>query len=115
MWWAREVNPMCGDCFASFAICCCFVDTGSSSDALAMFPPNKSVTQRPLPSPGSGRIAVPLLHRYYGTLRRPAARPAALRFLRLAVPFLASVFVSPAWPGAGQEAWSFWEWQPHAT
>src|SRR5437899_320626 len=26
--YAREVNPLCGDCFASSANRCCFVDTG---------------------------------------------------------------------------------------
>jgi hypothetical protein len=39
----------------------------------------------PLPSPGS-LGSVPLAQRYYGTLRPPDSRFAALRFLRLAIP-----------------------------
>ena len=47
-------------------------------------------------------VAVPLLHRYYEPLRRPAAHLAALRFLRLAIPpgapvFVASASPTPAW------------------
>ena len=60
----------------------------------------------PLPSPGSLRL-VPLLQRYYETLRLPADLPAALRFLRLAVPSPAPAFVSPSKPDAGLRAWSF--------
>jgi len=44
-----------------------------------------------LPSPGSLRV-VPLVHRYYETLRPPDSLLAALRFLRLAIPW--SVCVS---------------------
>ena len=44
-----------------------------------------------LPSPGSLRL-VPLLQRYYEALRPPDSRFAALRFLRLAIPW--SVCVS---------------------
>lgn len=36
--------------------------------------------------------------------------PAALRFLRLAVPSRASVFVPPFKPDAGLRAWSIWVW-----
>ena len=42
--------------------------------------------RHPLSSTGSPSGRIPLLHRYYGMLRLPAARPAALRCLRLAVP-----------------------------
>src|SRR5437667_10699129 len=56
MWWAREVNPICGACFASSAIRCCRVDMSPSSDALAMFPSNDSAMRHPLPSPGSLRV-----------------------------------------------------------
>jgi len=48
----------------------------------------------PLPSPGFLGW-VPLVHRYYGVLRLPAAPPAAFRFLHLAVPRLHCIFVSP--------------------
>ncbi len=71
--------------FAATAIRCCFVDTSTGSDAPAMFPSNGCLKRHPLRSAGSfGRV--PPLHCYYGTLRLPAARLAALRFLRLAIP-----------------------------
>src|SRR5260370_10842304 len=53
MWWASEVNPMAGDCFANSAIRRCCVDTGSSSDALAMFPSDGSTMKA---SPSLGRV-----------------------------------------------------------
>src|SRR6516162_9626485 len=59
MWWAREVNPISGDCLASSAIRCCRVDTRSGFDAPAMFPSNDSMTWHPLPSPGSRRLRFP--------------------------------------------------------
>ncbi len=43
------------------------------------------MTGRPLPSSGS-LGSVPLIPRYYGPLRLPAALPLRLRFLRLQVP-----------------------------
>ena len=50
-----------------------------------MFPSNGSLNRRPLPSAGSiGPVPPP--RRYYEALRLPAARFAALRFLRLAIP-----------------------------
>ena len=61
---------------------------------------------RPLPSPGSLRL-VPLGQQYYETLRLPAVRLAALRFLRLAIPSFRPRFVPTAWdltvdhPGVG--------------
>src|SRR6516165_635141 len=50
-----------------------------------------------LPSTGS-LGTVPLVHRYYETLRLPTARFAALRFLRLAIPPVCPPFV-PSSPG----------------
>jgi len=58
------------------------------------FPSNDSVFRQPLGSSGSLGL-VPRLHRYYWLLRIPAVRPAALRFLLLAVPPCARLFVSP--------------------
>ena len=55
--------------------------------------------RHPLPSPGSLRL-VPPLQRDYWTLRLLAARFAALRFLRLAIPPLHPLFV-PNGPGRG--------------
>ena len=50
-----------------------------------MFPSNGSLKRRPLPSAGSiGPVPPP--RRYYEALRLPAARFAALRCLRLAIP-----------------------------
>jgi hypothetical protein len=49
------------------------------------------VVRQRLPSRGSVRI-VPHAHRYYALLRIPVGHPAALRFLRLAVPRLRSCF-----------------------
>src|SRR5262245_1554376 len=81
MWCASAKNPLCGSSFASCAIRCCFVDTGSGSEAPAMFPSNGSMIRHPLPSTGSAG-SVPPLPRYYGVLRFPTARPVPLRFLR---------------------------------
>ena len=55
--------------------------------------------RHPLPSTGSLGL-LPPLQRYYEVLRLPAARFAALRFLRLAIPSLRPLFVSPG-PGRG--------------
>jgi hypothetical protein len=49
----------------------------------------------PFPPPGPSG-SVPRLHQYYGTLRFPAARSAALRCLRLAVPLLTLVTSLPS-------------------
>jgi hypothetical protein len=51
-----------------------------------MFLSSGSMIRHPLPSTGSPPEEIPLLRRYYGMLRGPAAHPAALRCLRLAVP-----------------------------
>src|SRR6516165_8982758 len=57
-----------------------------------MFPSNGRLKRRPLRSAGSfGRV--PLLPHYYGALRLPAARLAALRCLGLAIPSLCPLFV----------------------
>ena len=61
------------------------------------FPLRGPPVAAPFPPPGPPR-RVPRLQRYYGAVRRPAALPAALRFLRTTVPPRASVFVSPASP-----------------
>jgi hypothetical protein len=54
--------------------------------------------------------AVPLVLRYYEVLRPPVAHFAALRFLRLAIPCRAPVFV----PASPTPAWGleFCDWQP---
>ena len=59
-----------------------------------IFPSNDSVSRQLLGSSGSLRL-VPRLHGYYELLRIPAGHPAALRFLRLAIPPCARLFVSP--------------------
>src|SRR5436190_3695484 len=58
-------------------------------------------------------VRVPLLRRYYETLRLPVVLPAVLRFLRLAVPLLAPVFVSPRGPDADPGTRNFRFWQFH--
>ena len=67
-------------------------------------PPNRSTIRHRLPSTGS-RGSVPPLQRYYSVLRLPAAHPAALRCLRLAVPRVGSLFAprrgEPACLGLG--------------
>ena len=55
----------------------------------------------PLAPRGSGG-PVPPLRRYYGALRLLAARFAALRFLRLAIPSFRPGFVPT---GSGREPW----------
>ena len=61
-----------------------------------MFRSNGSMIRHPLPSTGSPTERIPLLHGYYGMLRVPAAHPAALRCLRLAVPRLRRPVSCPA-------------------
>lgn len=71
-----------------------------------MFPSNSSLIRHPLPSTGSCGT-VPLLPRYYQMLRLPDIPPAALRFLRLAVPRvpyrfrLSGPFARPDGPAGG--------------
>ena len=62
--------------------------------------------RRPLPSSGS-LGTVPPAQRYYGTLRLPAARLAALRFLRLAIPSLRPWFVPSASDAGRGSSWSW--------
>src|SRR5712691_8765193 len=86
MWCASVVSTNCGMFLASSAIRWAFVETLAELWLSGIFPPIGSVFSA-LPSlrrvrPGG----VPLLHRYYGELRLPAAPPASLRFLRSAVP-----------------------------
>lgn len=57
-------------------------------------------------------MSVPLLRRYYETLRRPAAPPAVLRFLRLAVPSCAPAFVSSFGPTPAKRPGAFWTGSP---
>src|SRR5262249_3484060 len=107
MWWAREVNPICGACFASSAIRCCRVDMSPSSDALAMFPSNDSMMKAP---PSLARIpsgAVLLFPGYYEVLRRPASLSPRFVCLRLPIPARAPVCVSPfgPTPAGGLELW----------
>jgi hypothetical protein len=80
-----------------------------------MFPPNRPVTRRPLPSPGSRRNLFPC---FTGTMRRSDALPSVLpHFVAFAWQYHsgASVFVSSARPDADPETWSFRVWQPHAN
>src|SRR5262249_61780540 len=60
-----------------------------------------------LPSAGS-LGTVPLVQRYYETLRLPTPHFAALRFLRLAIPSLSSRDSSPVAQDAGRG--SAWSW-----
>ena len=91
--------------FATSAIRRRFVDTVQVTVYLLCFP-RRFMRRRPLPSPWSLRL-VPLGQQYYETLRLPAVRLAALRFLRLAIPSFRPWFVPTAWdltvdhPGVG--------------
>jgi hypothetical protein len=78
MWWARVVNTIPGDCLASSAIRCSFVETESELDVSGIFPSNGSVSRRLLPSAGS-LGSVPPLHQYYEALRLLSVRPGTLR------------------------------------
>jgi hypothetical protein len=76
----------------------------SEPSVSTIVPPNRSTIRHRLPSTGS-RGLVPPLQRYYSVLRLPAAPPAALRCLRLAVPRVGSLFAprreEPACLGLG--------------
>jgi hypothetical protein len=85
MEWLSDVKLSSGACRANFAIACCRVEMVSDPGMSDIVPLRRSVIRRPLPSTGSFG-SVPRLHQYYGALRLPAAHPAALRCLRLAVP-----------------------------
>ena len=86
MWWARLRRTACGSSCASSAIRCSLVETVSRFGVPAIFPSNGSVTRRPPSLHGVPRDGSPASHGTTEVLRLPAARPAALRFLRLAVP-----------------------------
>ncbi len=73
----------------------------------AIVPFRRSAIRRPLPSTGSCG-SVPRLHRYYEAFRLPAAHPAALRCLRLAVPLCALVFRSRRRPNAAAAGQGLW-------
>ncbi len=75
---------MLGAFLANSAIRCSLVETLSGPDVPCIFPSSGSVARLPSPSAGSLGV-VPLLHRYGGELRLPAAPPAALRYLRTAL------------------------------
>src|SRR4051812_43997450 len=60
-----------------------------------MFASERSLKRRPLPSAGS-LGSVPPPRRYYEALRPPAARRAALRCLRLALPSFAPYLLPAA-------------------
>ena len=65
-------------------------DTLVRHGVLGVVPTPPSTTRHPLRSTGSGRAVPPLQH-YYGVLRPPDSLLAALRFLRLAIPWSACV------------------------
>ena len=67
----------------------------SDLDISAIVPLRRSAIRRPLPSTGSCG-SVPRLRRYYDAFRLPAAHPAALRCLRLAVPLLCARLSLPS-------------------
>src|SRR5436190_14644233 len=86
MWWASVVNAILGALFAKSAIRLSLVETLSGPDVPGIFPSSGSI---PPVSPflrGVLLERVPPPRRSYETLRHLAALPAALRFLRLAVP-----------------------------
>ena len=76
-------------------------DTLVRHDVLGVVPTPRPQPRHPLRSTGSGRAVPPLQH-YYGALRLLAARLAALRFLRLAIPSVRPQFVPT---GSGREPW----------
>src|SRR6266487_5241686 len=78
MWWCSDVKLISGACCARVAIVCCRVEMVSDLGMSGIVPLRRSAIRRSLPSTGS-RGSVPRLHQYFGALRLPAARPAALR------------------------------------
>ena len=75
----------------------------------ACFPPTVLLLDALLPSTGSPRVEFPRLHGTINALRLPAAPPAALRCLRLAVPREHSHFRSRRRRVLRRRAWS---WSP---
>jgi len=92
---------------ASSATRWCCVDIVVEFDASAMFPPNGSLTQRPLPSPGSPWCEFP---GFVGTMRRSDSRPPyPTDFVVLRPPVTdpcVCLRLSPP-PDAGGGAWGF--------
>ena len=114
MWWARDVNPNCGDCYASAAIRCCRVDTVVGFEAPAMFPSNGSVPRHPLPSAGSGRVPCPCVAGTMGCSEAlPPLRPCSVAVAQPYHPVrLCSSLPRGPTPAGGPELWS---WQPRAN
>src|SRR5512137_2251917 len=85
---------MSGAFLASSAIRCSLVETSSGLDVPCIFPSSGSVAR--LPSPSTGSLgSVPLLLRYGGELRLPAALLVALRCLRAALTIASLVLFAP--------------------
>ena len=96
------------------AIRCCFVDTGSGSDAPAMFPSNDSVVRRPLPSTGSRRLRFPGFH---GTMERcDSLRTVRTGFLVVHPPLpLGCVCLRPSLPARRRPEGQGCCGRPHAA
>ena len=74
-------------------------EVGAGLGIPVIFPSAGSIIRHPFPSTGSPGAGSPLL-RYHGVLPLLTAPPAALRFLRLAVPCVRSAFA----PGEGERS-----------
>ena len=62
---AREVNPICGDCLASFATRCCFVDTVLEFLCIRRLSQQRFHNPTPRFPPRGPGGPVPAFHRYY--------------------------------------------------
>src|SRR3990170_460946 len=62
---AREVNPICADCLASFANRCCFVDTVLEFRCIRRLSQQRFHTPTPRFPPRGPGGPVPAFHRYY--------------------------------------------------
>ena len=62
---AREVNPICGDCFASCATRCCFVDTVLEFRCIRRLSQQRFHNPTPRFPPRGPGGPVPAFHRYY--------------------------------------------------
>src|SRR5260370_22953033 len=63
--YAREVNPICGDCFASIATRCCFVDTVVALRFMRRLSLQRFHDPTPRFPPRAPGAPVPALPRYY--------------------------------------------------
>ncbi len=63
--YAREVNPICGDCFASVATRCCFVDTVLEFRCIRRLSSQRFHDPTPRFPPRGPGGPVPALRRYY--------------------------------------------------